>query len=311
MEDIVRVHLKGFRAIKDANIKLNGITLVSGVNGCGKSTISKFLYHSLDEALRYEEIAREEAYTIPLRPLFDAIAEVYSELKRLYIQKGLGQGISDETNERLRRGTLWFLTPSEHLEYLREIEGDYQALVDAGEAVDDAYIIRLTRLFRDALGKIEIVASEVKDDLDLSAYIAIAERAVRQSELNIYQLEIERPSELWVRRILSAFFSHRLPEEYQLFEYGASVLDFAEYSIQRPHTLHKLVYYDTPVFLGLPTYSLPLERSKSGKNLEDLLAKPVRSMTNDEIHLFTLMAQEIVRGSFLEREENLGRAVCI
>lgn len=44
-ESKVKLNLRNFRAIKEANILLNGVTVVSGINGCGKSTLSKLLYY--------------------------------------------------------------------------------------------------------------------------------------------------------------------------------------------------------------------------------------------------------------------------
>ena len=37
----VLLKVEDFRAISQAEIKLDGITVVAGVNGCGKSTLSK------------------------------------------------------------------------------------------------------------------------------------------------------------------------------------------------------------------------------------------------------------------------------
>ena len=42
-QDIIKLHVKNFRAIHEASIKINGITVVAGLNGCGKSTLSKLL----------------------------------------------------------------------------------------------------------------------------------------------------------------------------------------------------------------------------------------------------------------------------
>lgn len=50
------VHIKDFRAIKDANLKLDGLTVLSGINGSGKSTIAKTLYYAIKTGLNYDEI---------------------------------------------------------------------------------------------------------------------------------------------------------------------------------------------------------------------------------------------------------------
>lgn len=39
-----RLYLKNFRAIEEADITLDGITVVAGINACGKSTISRLFY---------------------------------------------------------------------------------------------------------------------------------------------------------------------------------------------------------------------------------------------------------------------------
>lgn len=45
MNTLVELSIKDFKAIKRADVQLDGITVVSGVNGCGKSTMSKLLYY--------------------------------------------------------------------------------------------------------------------------------------------------------------------------------------------------------------------------------------------------------------------------
>ncbi len=40
-KNFAELKISDFRAIKSADINLNGITVVSGINGCGKTTMSK------------------------------------------------------------------------------------------------------------------------------------------------------------------------------------------------------------------------------------------------------------------------------
>ncbi|EFY07724.1 AAA family ATPase [Succinatimonas hippei] len=54
------IKINNFRNIKSANIALNGITVVSGINGCGKSTISKLLYYTLKNTIDYEDLVVDD-----------------------------------------------------------------------------------------------------------------------------------------------------------------------------------------------------------------------------------------------------------
>ena len=42
-----RFQIDDYHAIKHADLEINGITVVAGVNGCGKSTMSRWLYLKL------------------------------------------------------------------------------------------------------------------------------------------------------------------------------------------------------------------------------------------------------------------------
>ena len=48
--------LSDFNAIKHAKIALNGITILAGENGCGKSTLSRWLYYLVNTINQYEDL---------------------------------------------------------------------------------------------------------------------------------------------------------------------------------------------------------------------------------------------------------------
>ncbi len=55
----LKIKIKDFRAIKSAEIVLNGITVVAGINGCGKSTISKLLYSTIKTTVEFDKIVTD------------------------------------------------------------------------------------------------------------------------------------------------------------------------------------------------------------------------------------------------------------
>ena len=54
------IKIRSIRAIKQADIQLGGITVLGGENGCGKSTVSKLVYHTLFTANNFDEIVEHE-----------------------------------------------------------------------------------------------------------------------------------------------------------------------------------------------------------------------------------------------------------
>ena len=66
-----------FRAINKADIWLDGITVVSGINGCGKSTISKLLYQTYKYSIQYNRLLTSDVNE-KLKPYYDVLNQLYT-----------------------------------------------------------------------------------------------------------------------------------------------------------------------------------------------------------------------------------------
>ena len=55
-----RYTLSDYHAIKEADITINGITVLAGENGCGKSTLSRWLYYLINGLNRFDEFAYKD-----------------------------------------------------------------------------------------------------------------------------------------------------------------------------------------------------------------------------------------------------------
>ncbi len=56
-----KYQISNYHAIQYADIELKGITVLSGVNGCGKSTISRWLYYIVNVINRFDELCFNKA----------------------------------------------------------------------------------------------------------------------------------------------------------------------------------------------------------------------------------------------------------
>lgn len=55
-----RYKIQDYHAIKEANININGITVLAGENGCGKSTLSRWLYYVINVIAKFELIVYQD-----------------------------------------------------------------------------------------------------------------------------------------------------------------------------------------------------------------------------------------------------------
>ena len=87
----LQIHISNFRAIEDAQIALNGITVLTGLNATGKSTISRMMYYAGYYASHYQELIddrldiRLEGVTLYLLQYLDLLPD---EERMLFIFRG-------------------------------------------------------------------------------------------------------------------------------------------------------------------------------------------------------------------------------
>lgn len=77
----IQLSIKDYRAVKSAEIDLNGITVISGINGAGKSSISRLLYYAIKYANDFNSIV-DNSFKPELNPIDRLIQSSMTGIRR-------------------------------------------------------------------------------------------------------------------------------------------------------------------------------------------------------------------------------------
>ncbi len=280
MNNLAELHLKDFRAIKQADILINGITVVSGINGSGKSTLSKLLYYAFRNANSYEELTLQYINS-QLRPYLNVLEQLSSIYLRYQYVNGRHFG-----RRTLRRDyTLSNLyDTSSYLEEIHELcnritELDELTKNNGGSAIPERLNMILHSTLKNSDSKLAL--KQLLDELEhrIHGHIQKAETMLA-----------ERPYKILKNSIESSFDAN-IPKNTILQEYGDYILGEKVTNVPLPHYIKKVVYIDTPMVIGMETYP---GQPTYWKELNDLLKLPPRRGYKRTINNF--IKENILKG---------------
>ena len=269
---MISISLTDFRDIKEANIDLNGITVLAGRNGCGKSTISKLVYQTFFTATNYENIISKEFknYLISTfqgiwRPTVDFVYSIKS--------------LNSHINPR-------FVYPTDPTDidqiesYLANVRN---VLVLLRGLQDNSYRIRLERLVRSYLSAIsphgamrDVIYSE---DMGLNAIDEVAKHfeAVR---MNCEKTQKRRPLDMFYRRVDQMLEdSVSIEGHFNLSEGDLSIFNPQSKRLGFSSLVANVFYIDTPWIVDSDMSSLKRDRRLSHRNE---LLKTLRRVSVDK-----------------------------
>lgn len=238
--------LHNYNAIEDASIVIDGITVLTGVNGCGKSTLSKWLYYMVDSISNYEEIIFDmfiSALDTNLSSLYKAQRDIRLTLRRENI-------FNDSSSNSLLsiRGELQSLKYSD--ESIVKAQIMYNSAINSFSKMFELFLqketskIRIDRLLA-SLG-IDNKGVDVEDLVNRfqSTYERFAEKEIKK----FMSFKEKRPQSIIFNYIKENYKEDTHPENIQISEDSVNILN--KDSVNTIYSLNNAIYIDTPLSIS-------------------------------------------------------------
>lgn len=236
MSDLINISIKSFRAIEEADIKLNGITVVAGENGCGKSTISRLLYYSIKSTIEYDKLV-EKKLKEELSPTTSALLFLWRELSRDTNSTEIRNLIAHEYNNRFFE----LYSKNKWIHIVERIRDYYKG--------NNAEKIRY-RSKKALEAVISHYNNERKKNISISDFFNLAEDDILRTYDKYEEALSKKPTKIFLEELKSKFIKSRIPEFFNITEYGLSLISTKNPYISIPQTINRTAYIDTPMLLG-------------------------------------------------------------
>lgn len=226
MQSNIKVITENFRAIGHAAIQISGITVVTGENSSGKSTLSKLLYELFNTVTNYEVLVKEELMR-EFSNLFQFFEIVYTDSKDILDRKEYSKIV--------------------YLSY------EYYYKNKSFEEIKNLLSVFLSEIYN----KIEIAKSNrynyiisniLGDGIDntLENIISFINQKIEKAIDKVHS----RPISLFTEKLLNVFRDKKLPKSFEVLEEKEVIVSLEKPTLSIPFSVQKAIYIDSPMSLG-------------------------------------------------------------
>ncbi|HPX76067.1 MAG TPA: AAA family ATPase [Bacteroidales bacterium] len=282
----INIKLNNIRSIKDANIILDGITVIAGENGSGKSTISKLTYHLFSTSIDFDKIVDKN--------LQDELRQIYRTLDQL--SRDLSYFIDKDEYLKIRNSFRNIYRNESQLSVFEEDNVIFSAIDYLIDMFSNEKKIpqnkpqiswRLERI-RMILGDSFLSAKDEKSDI--TTLLINLKSVINKNFNNSLKYKENRPLSILDEKLVEAFYDSPLPNSFNIFEYGVPIIDRQNNKLLPIHTIQKVAYIDTPMILGIDFYA---ERAH-WEDINEIITKKQSYKSNSELE--SIFRKEILKG---------------
>lgn len=301
MANDLRLEISNFRAIGHADIILDGITVIAGENGSGKSTISKLLYHTIKVVNEYDSIIDEQLKS-RLRRISSNFRDVLRDYSYVFEDR---ETKYEELNKQFSNAIQLVSTDFDDSKmYFINL------LVDA-----ISWIIELIEKLQDSDMRVKFMTSSIFRNRDINKHIESINKKLKsvlpisqQNEISdsvldvTFNVLIEYTEKLYsecndkkYNRYIDEL-SNKLKRQfeesiesinYNIFEHGLGLIERELNKIYSFNQIDNVIYIDTPMAFGV------LDNNNKNEHWIDLY----RLLTNDLYSIEDSLSSQIIHGS--------------
>lgn len=256
MSSNVKVNIENFRAINEAEIKINGITLVAGENGCGKSTLSKLLYFLYKTVSNYENIVEKQ--------LLNNLNSMLIYIELIVLEGRLPQKIKRDIREMIIE---YRTNPkqSDWLDLINKIKYTFKENDVFNK--DSTASSRIIRIISDILGG-EVSKDNLFDKIEEFISNQFKEANGKNSS---------RPKSLFINALEREFTGSKLPTIFDVFEGDYPIVSIKKDNLSIPYAIKNSIYIDTPMMISVQN------RNTHWDDLNTLLSDSSKNSISDDI----------------------------
>lgn len=267
----IELSVNDYKAISKADIALDGITVLSGVNGSGKSSLSKLLYFAFKYANAFEDIPSSEE-----NELWEIYRTVHSlrfepYFRSLPMDKNIRFTRAEDNFDGRREYYVGLIR--KYLEYVNQ-QGQKRITSNNEERIKSV----LSNLLN--INKKNNSLSELLEDL---------EKRINELNDSYEKRNLSRPYTVFKRKledVLGVSLRDVVIKEFNVPFVGKGVN-----SVPIMHYVQNVVYIDTPMIVGV---DFLMNGAEHWEDLQSLLGKPRQRSFSKKI--FNNLKDDIIHG---------------
>ena len=279
-EHLIELEIKDYRAIQKAKIALNGITVLSGENGCGKSTIAKLTYHSIQTINQYEDIIYR-----PLLAFYKKTLEIFTD-----ISNDLSSLVP--SSDTFMPEKYQYTVPnipkiiSAISTIAQTLTVNYYTAVNMdGADKNDPFFTRLRTILSS-----NFAIPEAKDKDWSSLIHEILDSIIKVQNYAAASVR-NRNTEVFTGYIKTFFNNEDITDKFNLYEYGVGITNYQRQRLLHFRSIDKVLYIDTPMAIGLSSTHIP-----HWDFLNETLRQGGENKSLNSENIYRLLSENILEG---------------